>query len=128
MFHLLTILFQIKEVAPLSTSDEQRQFWKHDIKIARDYNKTLHTEDGSSLNKKLAEEIAIFNEHETEKLNSSAGADLLKHNHQNTWSPMTRQYFRRESCPGRTSMYDLDALYLSLTSGPSSQDRHRYFG
>lgn len=128
--YLMGVTFlKIKEVAPLSTSDEQRQFWKHDIKIARDYNKTLHTEDGTSLNKKLAEEIAIFNEHETEKLHTGAGADLLKHhNHQSTWSPMTRQYYRRESCPGRTSMYDLDALYLSLTSGPSSHDRHRYYG
>lgn len=47
------IFLKIKEVAP--ASEDQRQFWKHDIKIARDYNKTIHADEGQKLQEELAQ-------------------------------------------------------------------------
>ena len=41
-------VFQVKEVAPRNPKDEE-QFWKHDIKIARDYNRTFSEHDGDEL-------------------------------------------------------------------------------
>lgn len=78
------------EVAPLLT-DEERQFWKHDVPIARDYNKTLNADDG----KKLGEELLEFCEHESDNFRG-VGAELLRqdfYNHQtHTWSPLNHRY------------------------------------
>ncbi|XP_049513794.1 uncharacterized protein LOC119466483 isoform X2 [Dermacentor silvarum] len=35
----------IKEIAPESSMPRTQRFWKHDIKVARDYNRTLHESD-----------------------------------------------------------------------------------
>ena len=115
-------------MAPIA-SRNQRQFWKHDIKIARDYNKTLHSEKDLPLNKKIADEIAEFNEHQAEPFRG-VGAELLKCHE--TWSPMTHHKQiggRRESCPvrdKRTSAYDLDALYITSISGLQKGDKGRF--
>lgn len=37
-----TLLLKIKEIAPESSMPRTQRFWKHDIKVARDYNRTLH--------------------------------------------------------------------------------------
>lgn len=37
-----TLLLKIKEIAPESSMPRTQRFWKHDIKIARDYNRTIH--------------------------------------------------------------------------------------
>ncbi|KAJ9597349.1 hypothetical protein L9F63_011789, partial [Diploptera punctata] len=42
------LILKIKEVAPRS-SKEQEMFWKHDIKIARDYNRTVHGQDAEDV-------------------------------------------------------------------------------
>lgn len=58
IYGISCIVLKVKEVAPVS--DEQRQFWKHDIKIARAYNKTVNADEG----KTLAEELAQFHEND----------------------------------------------------------------
>jgi hypothetical protein len=40
---------QIKEVAPKSSREDLDVFWKHDIKIARDHNRTMHGDEGKNL-------------------------------------------------------------------------------
>ncbi|KAK8771143.1 hypothetical protein V5799_025612 [Amblyomma americanum] len=40
-----TLLLKIKEIAPESSMPRTQRFWKHDIKVARDYNRTLHESD-----------------------------------------------------------------------------------
>ncbi|PSN29722.1 hypothetical protein C0J52_24856 [Blattella germanica] len=42
------LVLKIKEVAPRNSRDEE-QFWKHDIKLARDYNRTLTGQDADDL-------------------------------------------------------------------------------
>jgi hypothetical protein len=105
------VFLRIKiEVAPVMT-DEERQFWKHDIPIARDYNKTLHAEEG----KKLQEELAVFREHESENF-KGVGIELLKQNfYPNTWtSPSTLMRYHQDTVTNRTSMRELESYYKSL--------------
>lgn len=108
------IFLKIKEVAPVS--DSHRQFWKHDIKIARDYNKTIHAEEGVKLKKQLAE----FQETDNFK---GVGAELLKQNHY----PHTHTFYRKEVYNTRTSMRELDALYMNLPGKNTTEKHPRYF-
>lgn len=85
--YLMGVIFlKIKEVAP-SLPHNHRQFWKHDIKIARDYNKN-HVEDNDSLRRTLEDEIAGY-----ETKNQGIRAEIVRRlarpfsSHQNTWSP-----------------------------------------
>lgn len=92
--YIMGILFlKIKEVAP-NVPANVRQFWRHDVKIARDYNKN-HTEESNntSLRKTLEDEIAGY-----EGFNEEIGdrTELLRKlerhfasSHQKTWSPTT---------------------------------------
>jgi hypothetical protein len=99
---LYTFFKQIKEVAPIA-SPSQRQFWKHDIKIARDYNKTHHIhEDAES---RLMDDIV---EHETMNFKTFRAEHMKTHQ---TWSPMTLRH-RRDTMPGRPTMKDLEAFYV----------------
>jgi hypothetical protein len=113
------IFLKVKEVAPVS--DGQRQFWKHDIKIARDYNKTIHAEEGL----KLQEELAEFHEHASENF-KGIGVELLRQSHYpqtNTWSPLTLRNHRKEGHNPRLSLRDLESFYMSI----ASDKHHRHF-
>lgn len=107
------VLIRIKiEVAPV-LSDEERQFWKHDVPIARDYNKTLNVEDG----KKLREELAEFCGRESENF-KGVGAELLRQEfypHTHTWSPFTHRYSHKREPSNKSSLRDLEALYKTFS-------------
>lgn len=114
------IFLKVKEVAP--ASDEQRQFWKHDIKIARDYNKTIHADEGAQLQKGLAQ----FHDNASDF--RGVGAELLKQSHYphtNTWSPLTLRHYRKEVYNTRTSLRELDALYVNLSGKNAGSEKHR---
>lgn len=116
------IFLKIKEVAPVVSAD-QRQFWKHDIKVARDYNKTVNAEEGQ----KLKEEIGKFREHESENF-KGVGAELLRGYPHHTWSPLSirhhHNHHRKDTVTARASLHDLEALYVSTLSGKSATDKH----
>ncbi|GIY96751.1 uncharacterized protein CEXT_450201 [Caerostris extrusa] len=57
----LVILKVKKEVAPNTTEPAISRFWKHDVKVARDYNKTLGENEGEDLGKQFLEEWANLN-------------------------------------------------------------------
>lgn len=117
------IFLKVKEVAPVS--DDQRQFWKHDIRIARDYNKTIRADEGL----KLQEELAQFHENASDNF-KGVGAELLRQSHfphTNTWSPVTLCHHRKEIHGTRTSLRDLDALYMSFSGKNVSTDKHRQY-
>nr|CAH7763133.1 unnamed protein product [Callosobruchus chinensis] len=51
----------VKEVAPMSLRDQARRtFWKHDIRVARDYNRTVHSDQGSCMLKKIREDLTHY--------------------------------------------------------------------
>nr|CAH7763132.1 unnamed protein product [Callosobruchus chinensis] len=55
------IVFKVKEVAPMSLRDQARRtFWKHDIRVARDYNRTVHSDQGSCMLKKIREDLTHY--------------------------------------------------------------------
>ncbi|XP_058058095.1 uncharacterized protein LOC131209122 [Anopheles bellator] len=116
------VFLMIKEVAPVVPKD-QKQFWKHDIKIARDYNRTLHTTDGMSMSKHLMQELTTL--HQNDTTGSGLRGDFLlnsasKGGHQNTWSPR-HNYHQRDRRP---TVQELEALYLSLSANTSENQFH----
>nr|CAD7203222.1 unnamed protein product [Timema douglasi] len=142
---LAGILFlKIKEVAP-RTSKAQRHFWDHDVKIARDYNRTMRGPDARNLGKSLANELAAMRkEHLGTTLSSAQGdvtrrrqrslstniyqqemlnphlIDLRMADNQQTWSPGTGEEFFGE----KTSVRVLESLYRTLTgAGPPVSPR-----
>lgn len=100
------------EVAPVLT-DEERQFWKHDVPIAREYNKTFHVEDG----KKLQEEFAEYCGEDSENF-KGVGAELLRQEfypHTHTWSPLSHRFHtHRKDVVAKTSLRDLETLYKTI--------------
>lgn len=101
------LVLKIKEVAPIA-SKAHRHFWKHDIKIARDYYKTCQSEDAQALSKKLADEIAGFQKQDHENV---GGSGYLSH--QNTWSPMSTRNFYSFKNSSKPTIQELEALYLN---------------
>lgn len=115
------LFLKVKEVAP--TSDDQRQFWKHDIKIARDYNKTIHADEGE----KMREELALFHENASENF-KGVGAELLKQTHFSHSNTLTMRHHRKEIYNERPSLHDLDKLYLNLAGkNVNTEKHHRHF-
>lgn len=110
-------------MAPIATK-HHRQFWEHDIKLARDYNQT-HPENEDEFTQKLAEEI---NEMEqagvTIDTDFSAGLfrDINRKSYQNTWSPSLGHTNATER---RTSLADLEKICAHLSATPTRYDRRR---
>lgn len=86
-------------------SKSQQQFWKHDVKVARDYNKTFGTGEGESLKAKIFEDLAKFRVNE---FRSSTTQGSGRFSNQHTWSPMMRG--SRET---RISIQELEKLYTN---------------
>lgn len=111
---------QVKEVAPIIPKD-QKQFWNHDIKIARDYNKTMHTMDGMTMNKQLLQELSHFRpQSETDKQGSERWLNTIGRAGQNTWSPRHHHHQREH----RPTIQELEALYLSLSANSTDNQSH----
>ncbi|GAB0094815.1 uncharacterized protein DMENIID0001_101410 [Sergentomyia squamirostris] len=120
------IFLRIKEVAPIATQNF-RQFWKHDVKIARDYNKTYQTEDATSLRQKLAEEIAGF-EAQSDNRGQGVRAEIVRrlaqapmpsiYHHQHTWSPLTAATHQL-----RPTVQEIETLLVN----PEAHRQHRCF-
>jgi hypothetical protein len=114
------ITLRIKiDVVPLSTEEEKR-FWKHDVPIARDYNKSLNAGEG----KLLEEQLAEFRQKQCENF-SGAEAELFDPQYfpyTHTWSPLTHRVTLKEK---RASVRDLDAVYKGF-SKPTNDKNHRH--
>lgn len=113
------ILFlKIKEVAPIA-SRNQRQFWKHDIKIARDYYKTCQNEDAATLGKKLEQEIKARRRQDS---HHDSSVDMLRlqnnllHSTQHTWSPLnSRNQYTISNASRPPPMQDIESMFNNIT-------------
>lgn len=116
--YLMGILFlKLKEVAPVS--DRQKQFWRHDIKIARDYNKTLQADDG----RRVLDELAEFNVNAVENF-KGVGAELLRQNPASqTWSPYSHRHLhhRSDNYKTRASVKNLESLFKTMENKHNRQ-------
>lgn len=77
-----------------SRDHARRRFWKHDIKIVRDYNKTLEPEQAGCMLTKLSQDLAAYHQSPLNHLYHSTdlARDNLKINIKRsefTWSPCT---------------------------------------
>ncbi|XP_017772058.1 PREDICTED: uncharacterized protein LOC108559324 [Nicrophorus vespilloides] len=110
------LVFKIKEVAPISNKDHaRRQFWKHDIKVTRNYNKTLQKEEAKKMKAKFLKELGMA------KRSDDGQSDHLHHSTeinreeveksekktQYTWSPCTM-------VSKRPTIQELQDLYNNL--------------
>lgn len=86
----------------------QNQFWKHDIKVARDYNKTVH-EDEDLLAQKLVDEIIECQPEENDILRN-----ISKPLYQQTWSPTSNNRDQR-SKDSKSTVADLEKIYRHMS-------------
>lgn len=120
---------QIKEVAPIATK-QHRQFWTHDIKLARNYNLTRNA-DEDEFTRKLADEISELHCQTGVAIEADFGAGLLRNitrkSYQNTWSPSCRNTIANAAAVNdrRPSLADLEKIYTHLTVAPTKYDRLR---
>ncbi|XP_059620692.1 uncharacterized protein LOC132264481 [Phlebotomus argentipes] len=125
--YLMGVIFlRIKEVAPIATQN-YRNFWKHDVKIARDYNKTCQAADTTLLRQKLAEEIAGF-EAQTDNRGQGVRAEIVRrltqgpmaslYYHQHTWSPLTH------APHNRPTVQEIESLLLKNNQHASKYISH----
>lgn len=115
------VFLRIKiEVAPLST-DEERQFWKHDIPIARDYNKIVNDDEG----RRLRDQLDDYLNSETGTFQGVA-AELLRQDlspNMHTWSPLMHKLgTKREK--QRPSVIDINTYFKSMQSRDKNQPKH----
>lgn len=126
---------QIKEVAPMSSRDKSRTFWKHDIKIARNYNRTIQKEDDE-----LSTQFKNFNEQKRPFLSKNIVSenyhDFAEHLYQstelsrdhlvdvekiqNTWSPSS-------FVPKRPTIQELKNIYFGLIDGRPTVQKNLNF-
>ncbi|XP_042897542.1 uncharacterized protein [Parasteatoda tepidariorum] len=71
------IILKIKEVAPNTADQAVSRFWKHDVKVARDYNKTLGENEGEDLGKQFLQEWANLNGIDPNTLNDDSEESRL---------------------------------------------------
>lgn len=105
-------------MAPI-VSHDQRQFWKHDVKLVRNIQgKSRNGSVGgesASISQQLADDFAHFRESEAGRLDQNAERlrNVGSATYQNTWSPMN---FRSHLHPNdaRVSRDEMEHLYLNM--------------
>lgn len=111
VYFMGVVFLKVKEVMP-AVSDDERQFWKHDIKIARDYNKTINAEEGRKVEVELnQQDSSAF---------KGVGAELLRQNYQHTITSTVRHLKDSHIM----SIRELDAIYWSLADKTKKHHRH----
>lgn len=115
-------------MAPIVSRD-QRQFWKHDVKLARNYHgksrKNSVSDPNASINQKWADEFAEFQGSDAGRL--GINAEMLRNvgrpAYQHTWSPMT---FQHQLHPGHEAVPGHHHLNVAHPLQTSSQFRRHY--
>lgn len=114
------LVLKIKEIAPVISSNN-REFWKHDIKIARDLNKNRN----STLNvdNAIIDQFANLPKEDQKAL--GINTDILRNIqmddslYQNTWSPINRNYMADTNYDALNDNYRtvhrIERLYSTIT-------------
>lgn len=123
---LIEFLFfrQIKEVAPVATKT-QRQFWSHDIKVAREYNQTSHRGE-DEFTQKLADEITAAANNEQVNFRSDLLRNIGRSSYQNTWSPCSSRTSAFRMREHRPSIADLEKICAHITGSPPQNNRRKH--
>lgn len=105
-------------MAPIVSRD-QRQFWKHDVKLARNFQGKSRNPsiggDSASISQQLADDFADFQGSDAGRLGQNA--EMLRNvgrpTYQHTWSPMNFQTHLRPSDARRTRD-EMENMYLNM--------------
>lgn len=115
---LLIFDFKIKEVAPIVSRD-QRQFWKHDVKIARNFqgksrNGSVGGEN-ASISQQLADDFADFQGSDAGRLGQNAEIlrNIGRSTYQHTWSPMNLHTHLHPN-DARVTRDEMEHMYLNM--------------
>lgn len=120
----------------MSSRDQSRTFWKHDIKIARNYNRTIQKDDDE-----LSKQLKNLNQQKRPLLSktniSQNYQDFAEHLHQSTeltrdhlvdvekiqktWSPSS-------FVPKRPTIQELKNAYFGLIDGRPKAQKNLSFG
>lgn len=119
------LVLKLKEIAPISGNN--REFWKHDIKIARHLKR--HRFDSDNV---IMDEYAHLPQEDQKAL--GINYDLLRNiqmddaAYQNTWSPVgTRHPFETSYEPMRggnySTVHKIDQLYATITHQTTMREK-----
>ncbi|XP_039148595.1 uncharacterized protein LOC6731845 [Drosophila simulans] len=120
------LVLKVKEIAPV-IGRKNRQFWKHDIKLAR--NGKVETE--SEILNELIANLATEDKHALGSLNRQFLRHLDESNYQHTWSPLSNRHsFSMPQPPGAgiSTIHRLEQLYASRIgiNPPAVERRQRH--
>ncbi|XP_033167964.1 uncharacterized protein LOC117146080 [Drosophila mauritiana] len=120
------LVLKVKEIAPV-IGRKNRQFWKHDIKLAR--NGKVETE--SEILNELIANLATEDKHALDSLNRQFLRHLDESNYQHTWSPLSNRHsFSMPQPPGAgiSTIHRLEQLYASRIgfNPPAVERRQRH--
>ncbi|KAG8234463.1 hypothetical protein J437_LFUL011862, partial [Ladona fulva] len=73
------LVLKVKEVAPQTNNEELRQFWQHDIRVARDYNRTLQGQNASDLGRQLLKKLSVSRNFMEEAKHEIGGFSTPRH-------------------------------------------------
>ncbi|EDV59021.1 uncharacterized protein LOC6541307 [Drosophila erecta] len=120
------LVLKVKEIAPV-IGRKNRQFWKHDIKLAR--HGKVETE--SEILNELIANLATEDKHALGSLNRQFLRHLDESHYQHTWSPLSNRHsFSMPQPPGAgiSTIHRLEQLYASRigTSQAPAERRQRH--
>lgn len=120
------LVLKVKEIAPV-IGRKNRQFWKHDIKLAR--NGKVETE--SEILNELIANLATEDKHALGSINRQFLRHLDESNYQHTWSPLSNRHsFSMPQPPGAgiSTIHRLEQLYASRIgfNPPAVERRQRH--
>ncbi|BFF94889.1 uncharacterized protein DMAD_12408 [Drosophila madeirensis] len=113
------LVLKVKEIAPV-IGRKNRQFWKHDIKLARQCKVETDAEIIDELLANLATE---------DKQAMGLNRDILRHLdetcYQHTWSPLSNRHSSIHP-PGFSTIHRLEQLYTNRIGNPPAERRQRH--
>ncbi|XP_052852318.1 uncharacterized protein LOC128262231 [Drosophila gunungcola] len=119
------LVLKAKEIAPV-IGRKNRQFWKHDIKLAR--HGKVETE--SDILDELMANLATEDQQALGSLNRQFLRHLDEANYQHTWSPLSNRHSFSMQPPGAafSTIHRLEQLYASKMGGayPPLEQRQRH--
>uniref|UniRef100_A0A6P4FSD0 Uncharacterized protein LOC108052629 n=1 Tax=Drosophila rhopaloa TaxID=1041015 RepID=A0A6P4FSD0_DRORH len=119
------LVLKVKEIAPV-IGRKNRQFWKHDIKLAR--HGKVETE--SDILDELMANLATEDQQALGSLNRQFLRHLDETNYQHTWSPLSNRHSFSMQPPGAgfSTIHRLEQLYASKIGSvyPLAERRQRH--
>ncbi|EDW25470.1 GL26408 [Drosophila persimilis] len=113
------LVLKVKEIAPV-IGRKNRQFWKHDIKLARQCKVESDAEIIDELLANLATE---------DKQAMGLNRDILRHldetGYQHTWSPLSNRHNSIQPS-GFSTIHRLEQLYTNRIGNPPGERRKRH--